>query len=107
MNVKKIALLVGALAIAVITAVMAKNMFAGAGAQQANAAPAVPVGPKVPIRGDNSFSIVKIDRWAAVGPCPLCPQKRTFVCAGGMSAKCHKRTWPIRDESRYKELDLG
>src|SRR5215212_7470292 len=47
MNVKKIALLFGALVIAVITAVMAKNMFAGAGAQQAAAAPAVPVGPKV------------------------------------------------------------
>ena len=46
MNVKKIALLVGALVIAVITAVMAKNMFAGAGAQQAAAAP-VPLGPKV------------------------------------------------------------
>ena len=47
MDVKKLALLVGALVIAVITAVMAKNMFAGAGAQQAAAAPAVPVGPKV------------------------------------------------------------
>jgi pilus assembly protein CpaB len=47
MNVKKLALLVGALVIAVITAVMAKNMFAGAGAQQAAAAPAVPMGPKV------------------------------------------------------------
>jgi pilus assembly protein CpaB len=46
MDVKKLALLVGALVIAVITAVMAKNMFAGAGAQQAAAAP-VPVGPKV------------------------------------------------------------
>ena len=46
MNVKKLALLVGALVIAVVTAVMAKNMFAGAGAQQAQAAP-VPVGPKV------------------------------------------------------------
>ncbi|GAA4716602.1 Flp pilus assembly protein CpaB [Sphingomonas lutea] len=46
MNVKKIALLVGALVIAVVTAVMAKNMFAGAGAQQAQAAP-VPDGPKV------------------------------------------------------------
>lgn len=46
MDVKKLALLVGALVIAVITAVMAKNMFAGAGAQQAVAAPA-PVGPKV------------------------------------------------------------
>jgi pilus assembly protein CpaB len=47
MDVKKLALLVGALVIAVITAVMAKNMFAGAGTQQAVAAPAVPVGPKV------------------------------------------------------------
>ena len=47
MNVKKLALLVGALVIAVVTAIMAKNMFAGAGAQQAQAAPVVPVGPKV------------------------------------------------------------
>ncbi|HUP67247.1 MAG TPA: Flp pilus assembly protein CpaB [Sphingomicrobium sp.] len=47
MDVKKVALLVGALVIAVVTAVMAKNMFAGAGAQQAAASPAVPVGPKV------------------------------------------------------------
>jgi pilus assembly protein CpaB len=47
MDVKKIALLVGALVIAVVTAVMAKNMFTGAGAEQANAAPVVPAGPKV------------------------------------------------------------
>ena len=47
MDVKKIALLVGALVIAVVTAVMAKNMFSGAGAEQANAAPVVPAGPKV------------------------------------------------------------
>src|SRR5690242_21931187 len=46
MDVKKLALLVGALVIAVVTAVMAKNMFAGAGAQLAAAAP-VPVGPKI------------------------------------------------------------
>src|SRR2546430_3610214 len=46
MDVKKLALLVGALVIAVITAVMAKNMFAGAGTQQAAAA-TVPVGPRV------------------------------------------------------------
>ena len=32
MDVKKLALLVGALVIAVVTAIMAKNMFAGAGA---------------------------------------------------------------------------
>ena len=47
MDVKKLALLVGALVIAVITAVMAKNMFAGAGAQQAAAATAFRLGPKV------------------------------------------------------------
>ena len=46
MNVKKVALLVGALVIAVITAVMAKNMFTGAAAPQAAAAQ-VPTGPKV------------------------------------------------------------
>ena len=47
MDVKKVALLVGALVIAVVTAIMAKNMFTGSGAQQAAAAPVVPVGPKV------------------------------------------------------------
>ena len=46
MDVKKVALLVGALVIAIVTAVMAKNMFAGAGAPQAAAA-TVPMGPKV------------------------------------------------------------
>ena len=34
MDVKKVALLVGALVIAAVTAIMAKNMFAGAGAEQ-------------------------------------------------------------------------
>jgi len=52
MNVKKIALLVGALVVAVVTAVMAKNMFTGAGTQQAAAAP-VPVGPKVLVAKKN------------------------------------------------------
>src|SRR4051812_39308588 len=47
MDVKKLALLVGALVIAVVTAIMAKNMVAGASAPQAAAAPAVPLGPKV------------------------------------------------------------
>src|SRR3982751_6677656 len=47
MDVKKLALLIGALVIAVVTAVMAKNMFTGAGTQQAAAAPVVPLGPKV------------------------------------------------------------
>ena len=47
MDFKKIVLLVGALMVAAVTAVMAKNMFAGAGARTASAAPVVPVGPKV------------------------------------------------------------
>lgn len=47
MDVRKIALLVGALIIAAITAVMAKNMFTGASAPQAVAAPVVPAGPEV------------------------------------------------------------
>jgi pilus assembly protein CpaB len=46
MDVKKIALLVGALLVAVVTAVMAKNMFTGASAPEAEAA-AVPMGPKI------------------------------------------------------------
>ena len=47
MDVKKLVLLVGALAIAVVTAVMAKNMFAGSGAPAAAAAPAPVDGPEV------------------------------------------------------------
>ena len=47
MDFKKIVLLVGALMVAAVTAVMAKNMFAGAGAQQAAAAPVDQQGPKV------------------------------------------------------------
>jgi len=46
MDVKKIVLLVGALLIAGVTAIMAKNMFAGSATPQAEAA-AVPVGPQV------------------------------------------------------------
>jgi pilus assembly protein CpaB len=46
MDFKKILLLVGALMVAAVTAIMAKNMFAGASAPQAAAAP-VPQGPKV------------------------------------------------------------
>jgi len=47
MDVKKIVLLVGALIIAAVTAVMAKNMFTGASAPQAQAKAAVPAGPEV------------------------------------------------------------
>ena len=46
MDFKKIVLLVGALMVAVVTAVMAKNMFAGASAPQAAAA-TIPQGPRV------------------------------------------------------------
>lgn len=47
MDVKKIVLLVGALLIAAVTAIMAKNMFSGASAPQAQAGPVVPTGPEV------------------------------------------------------------
>jgi pilus assembly protein CpaB len=47
MDVKKLVLLIGALAVAAFTAVMAKNMFAGAGAPNAAATPVVPAGPEV------------------------------------------------------------
>ncbi|QNM83009.1 Flp pilus assembly protein CpaB [Sphingomonas sabuli] len=47
MDFKKILLLVGALMVAAVTAIMAKNMFTGAGAQQASAVPVQPQGPKV------------------------------------------------------------
>ena len=47
MDFKKIALLIGALIIAGVTAVAAKNMFSGASAPQAVAGPAVPVGPQI------------------------------------------------------------
>jgi pilus assembly protein CpaB len=47
MDVKKIALLIGALMIAAVTAIMAKNIFTGSAVEQAQAAPAVPVGPKI------------------------------------------------------------
>lgn len=46
MDRKKLLLLVGALVIAVVTAMMARSMFAGASAPQAEAAPK-PTGPKV------------------------------------------------------------
>jgi len=47
MDRKKLLLLVGALAIAIVTAMMARSMFAGASAPKAEAAPVVPQGPKV------------------------------------------------------------
>ena len=47
MDVKKLMLLIGALVIAAVTAVMAKNMFSGASAPQAAAAAVVPAGPEV------------------------------------------------------------
>lgn len=48
MDVKKLVLLIGALVIAAVTAITAKNMFSGAGAPAAAAAaPVVPAGPEV------------------------------------------------------------
>src|SRR5919107_1931363 len=47
MDVKKLMLLIGALIVAAVTAVTAKNMFSGAGAPTAAARPAVPAGPEV------------------------------------------------------------
>jgi len=47
MDVKKLVLLIGALVVAAITAVTAKNMFSGASAPQAVAKPVVPAGPEV------------------------------------------------------------
>lgn len=47
MDVKKLVLLIGALIVAAITAVTAKNMFSGAGAPSAAAKPVVPAGPEV------------------------------------------------------------
>jgi pilus assembly protein CpaB len=47
MDVRKIALLVGALAIAAVTAIMAKNMFSGASAPSAQATPQAPAGTEV------------------------------------------------------------
>jgi pilus assembly protein CpaB len=47
MDVKKLVLLIGALLIAGVTAMMAKNMFTGASAPQAAARPVAPAGPEV------------------------------------------------------------
>ena len=47
MDRKKLVLLLGALVIAIGTALAARSMFAGASAPQAEAAPAEPQGPKV------------------------------------------------------------
>jgi pilus assembly protein CpaB len=47
MDVKKLVLLIGALIVAAITAVTAKNMFSGASAPTAAATPVVPAGPEV------------------------------------------------------------
>lgn len=47
MDVRKLVLLIGALVIAAVTAVMAKNLFSGASAPQVQAAPVVPAGPEV------------------------------------------------------------
>ena len=47
MDVKKLLLLIGALAVAAVTAVMARSIFSGASAPSAQATPVVPAGPEV------------------------------------------------------------
>ncbi len=47
MDVKKLLLLIGALAVAAVTAVMARSIFSGASAPTAQATPVVPAGPEV------------------------------------------------------------
>jgi pilus assembly protein CpaB len=47
MDVKKLVLLIGALIVAAVTAVTARNMFSGAGAPAAQATAVVPAGPEV------------------------------------------------------------
>ena len=47
MDVRKLALLMGAAVVAIVTALMAKNMFSQTAAPQAQAAAVVPVGPEV------------------------------------------------------------
>jgi len=95
MDVKKVALLIGALLIAVVTAVMAKNMFSGAGASSAVAAPAVPLGPKVLVArkplavpdGDPQKMVGMVVRNAVTAGQPLTrgtlvgPQDRGFLAA--------------------------
>ena len=70
MDFKKVLLLVGALMVAAVTAIMAKNMFAGAGANQAAAAPVQPQGPKVlvakkplPVGTIIDASMIGYDAW--------------------------------------------
>ena len=58
MDVKKVALLVGALVIAVVTAIMAKNMFAGAGADRPMQRP---------------WSRLARKSWSPARRCPLAP----------------------------------
>src|SRR6476469_5759701 len=47
MDVRKLALLMGAAVVAIVTALMAKSMFSASTAPQAEAAAVVPVGPEV------------------------------------------------------------
>jgi pilus assembly protein CpaB len=55
MDVKKLVLLIGALIVAAVTAITAKNMFSGASAPQASATPVV-VQPAYYIKGENAVN---------------------------------------------------
>src|SRR6185437_909504 len=49
--------------------------------------------------------LINRDWQAAVGHCPLCPQKRTFVSALSMSSLCHKQTSELATKSHMIEAD--
>jgi pilus assembly protein CpaB len=70
MDVKKLVLLIGALVVAAVTAITAKNMFSGAAAPVASAAPVAPQGPEVlvatrslPVGTIIDASAMRYQRW--------------------------------------------
>ena len=103
MNVKKLALLIGALVIAVVTAVMAKNMFAGAGAQQAAAAPAVPLGPKVLVakKALPVGTIIDADSFT-FQPWPKELMQSAYYVEGGARQRCQEAARHRRPLSRSR-----
>ena len=100
MDVKKVVLLIGALVIAVVTAVMAKNMFTGAGAAQASAAPVVPAGPKVLVARRRLPVGTIIDAEAcAIQPWPKELVQDAYFIEGEPDGRCrqadrHRRAQP-------------
>ncbi|WP_300975234.1 Flp pilus assembly protein CpaB [Sphingomonas sp. LHG3406-1] len=90
MDVKKIALLVGALLVAAVTAVMAKNMFTGASAPEAQAA-AVPAGPKILVARKPLPVGAMVDAESfAFQPWPAELMQQTYFSEGGPDADMQK-----------------